>query len=129
MWIDPPGYFCRQPGLPDVKFAFTNYGVSLGLQAAGAWEDRVERLKAFFGTYRSGDEYDQWRKKAGGTPAVPVCPGGRICRDLSFDPATCLLVFFFLSSSSGDRSPPSHESRILPRSGQTGSAGVPAGLS
>lgn len=59
MWIDPPGYFCRQPGSPDVKFAFTNYGVSLGLQAVGAWEDRVERLNAFFDLYRSGDEYDR----------------------------------------------------------------------
>jgi hypothetical protein len=58
MWIDPPGYFCRQPGYRDVKFAFTNYGVSLGLQAAGVWEDRVRRLNAFFDTYRSGDEYD-----------------------------------------------------------------------
>ncbi len=59
MWIDPPGYFCREPGLPDVKFAFTNFGVSLGLQAVGAWEDRVHRLNAFFATYRSGDEYDR----------------------------------------------------------------------
>jgi hypothetical protein len=25
MWIDPPGYFCREPYLPEVKFAFTNY--------------------------------------------------------------------------------------------------------
>jgi hypothetical protein len=58
MWIDPPGYFCRQPGTPDVKFAFTNYGVSLGLQAAGAGEDRVHKLNAFFDSYRSGDEYD-----------------------------------------------------------------------
>jgi hypothetical protein len=33
MWIDPPGYFCREPGYPQVRFAFTNYGVSLGLQA------------------------------------------------------------------------------------------------
>jgi hypothetical protein len=58
MWIDPPGYFCRQPGYPQVKFAFTNYGVSLGLQTAGAWEERVKRLNAFFDTWRSGDEYD-----------------------------------------------------------------------
>lgn len=58
MWIDPPGYFCRQPGFPHVKFAFTNYGVSLGLQTAGVWGDRVERLNAFFDTWRSGDEYD-----------------------------------------------------------------------
>ncbi len=59
MWIDPPGYFCRQPGYPNVKFAFTNYGVSVGLQAAGAQNDRVERLNAFFERYRSGDEYDR----------------------------------------------------------------------
>ena len=58
MWIEPPGYFCRQPELPDVKFAFTNYGVSVGLQAVDAWPDRVERLNAFFESYRAGDEYD-----------------------------------------------------------------------
>jgi hypothetical protein len=58
MWIDPPGYFCREPSLPHVKFAFTNYGVSVGLQAAGAQQERVERLNRFFETYRSGDEYD-----------------------------------------------------------------------
>lgn len=46
MWIDPPGYFCRQPELPQVKFAFTNYGVSVGLQSVGAWSDRVDRLTA-----------------------------------------------------------------------------------
>lgn len=58
MWIDPPGYFCREPGYEQVKFAFTNYGVAVGLQAAGAWADRVEKLNAFFAGYRSGDEYD-----------------------------------------------------------------------
>jgi hypothetical protein len=58
MWIDPPGYFCRHPGLPHVKFAFTNYGVSLGLQAVGAQTERVQQLHDFFRTYRSGDEYD-----------------------------------------------------------------------
>jgi hypothetical protein len=58
MWTDPPGYFCRQPGYPHVKFAFTNYGVSLGLQAVGAWDERVARLNAFFDTWRSGDEHD-----------------------------------------------------------------------
>jgi hypothetical protein len=59
MWVDPPGYFCRAPGLRDAKFAFTNYGVSLGLQAADAWPERVERLNAFFEDRRSGDEYDR----------------------------------------------------------------------
>jgi hypothetical protein len=57
-WIDPPGYFCREPGYPQIRFAFTNYGVSLGLQAVGVDEDRVDRLHQFFETYRSGDEHD-----------------------------------------------------------------------
>jgi hypothetical protein len=59
MWVDPPGYFCREHGLRHVKFAFTNYGVSVGLQAVGAWPERVRRLNAFFAAYRSGDEYDR----------------------------------------------------------------------
>ena len=58
MWIDPPGYFCRGPGLPHIKFAFTNYGVSLGLQAVGAHPERVARLNSFFAEYQSGDHYD-----------------------------------------------------------------------
>ncbi|UCF92135.1 MAG: hypothetical protein JSW39_28365 [Desulfobacterales bacterium] len=58
MWIEPAGYFCREPLFPEVKFAFTNYGISLGLQAAGAHPERVARLNAFFEAYRSGDEYD-----------------------------------------------------------------------
>ena len=58
MWIDPPGYFCRELGAPSVRFAFTNFGVSLGLQAVKAWPERVARLNSFFETYRSGDEYD-----------------------------------------------------------------------
>jgi hypothetical protein len=59
LWIDPPGYFCRHPNLPAVKFAFTNYGVSLGLQAVGAQPERVRRLQEFFRAYHSGDEYDR----------------------------------------------------------------------
>ena len=58
MWIDPPGFFCREPRLPGLKFAFTNYGVSVGLQAVGEYPQRVERLNAFFERYRSGDHYD-----------------------------------------------------------------------
>jgi hypothetical protein len=58
MWVEPPGYFCRHPGLRHVKFAFTNYGLSLGLQSVGAQPDRVQRLHDFFRTYQSGDEYD-----------------------------------------------------------------------
>ena len=59
MWVDPPGYFCRAPWLRRTKFTFTNYGVSLGLQAVNAWPKRVERLNEFFETWRSGDEYDR----------------------------------------------------------------------
>jgi len=53
------GYFCREPDLPRLKFAFTNYGVSVGLQAAEAMSERVSRLNGFFDHYRSGDEYDR----------------------------------------------------------------------
>lgn len=58
LWVDE-GYFCRGPGLNDVRFAFTNYGVAIGLQAADAMSERVERLHSFFEGYRSGDEYDR----------------------------------------------------------------------
>jgi len=58
MWCDD-GYFCREPNLRHVKFAFTNYGVSIGLQAVKAMNERVPRLNAFFDHYRSGDEYER----------------------------------------------------------------------
>jgi hypothetical protein len=58
MWVDPPGYFCRYLGIPKTKIAFSNYGVSLGLQAMGMWSERVKRLNDFFADYRSGDAYD-----------------------------------------------------------------------
>jgi hypothetical protein len=58
MWIEA-GYFCREPSLPHVKFAFTNYGVSVGLQAVGARPERVQQLNVFFDSYRSADEYDR----------------------------------------------------------------------
>jgi hypothetical protein len=58
MWRDA-GYFCREPMLPTTKFAFTNYGVSIGLQAVGAMPERVERLYRFFEGHRSGDDYDR----------------------------------------------------------------------
>jgi hypothetical protein len=48
--------FCRRPGLLEVKFAFTNDGVSLGLQAVGAQLGRVRRLNELFSTCQSGDE-------------------------------------------------------------------------
>jgi hypothetical protein len=58
MWIDA-GYFCRDPQHRHVKFAFTNYGVAIGLQAVKAMPERVRRLNDFFDVYRSGDEYDR----------------------------------------------------------------------
>ncbi len=58
MWVDD-GYFSREPGFHEVKFAFTNYGVSVGLQAVNAMPERVDRLNGFFENYRSGDEYDR----------------------------------------------------------------------
>jgi hypothetical protein len=57
MWRED-GYFCREPSLPHVKIAFTNYGVSIGLQSAMVMNKRVARLNIFFDHYRSGDEYD-----------------------------------------------------------------------
>ena len=57
MW-QRPGYFCREPEQPDIRFAFTNYGVSVGLQAVGASPERVAALNRYFDEYRSGDEYD-----------------------------------------------------------------------
>ncbi len=57
MWV-AEGYFCREPASRAVKFAFTNYGVSVGLQAVDAMPERVERLNEFFEAYRSGDDYD-----------------------------------------------------------------------
>jgi hypothetical protein len=58
MWQEK-GYFAREPYLPQMRFAFTNYGVSVGLQAVDAMPDRVGRLNRYFETYRSGDEYDR----------------------------------------------------------------------
>jgi len=58
MWIDPPGYYCRHPDTPHTRFAFTNYGVSLGLQAVGMVPENVDKINAYFEKYRSGDEYD-----------------------------------------------------------------------
>jgi hypothetical protein len=52
------GLCVLKPYLPETKFAFTNYGVSIGLQAVGDMPDRVSMLHAFFDRYRAGDDYD-----------------------------------------------------------------------
>lgn len=61
MWVKTAtgGYFCREPQHRQVKFAFTNYGVAVGLQAANALPRRVEELHEFFDTWHSGDHYDR----------------------------------------------------------------------
>lgn len=57
MWEDA-GYFCREPDHRQLHFAFTNYGLSIGLQAVGAMPERVAQLHRYFDAYRSGDHYD-----------------------------------------------------------------------
>lgn len=59
LWNEPPGYFARASYAPNMRIAFANYGVSIGLQAADVWPQRVEKLNRYFETYRSGDEYDR----------------------------------------------------------------------
>ena len=59
LWTDPPGFFARASYAQFVRIAFANYGVSLGLQAADLWPERVERLNAYFDQWRSDDEYDR----------------------------------------------------------------------
>jgi len=59
LWIDPPGYFCRQSGWHEQRFAFTNYGISLGLQAVDQWPEKVQALNRYFDMYQSGDHYDR----------------------------------------------------------------------
>lgn len=58
MWIDPPGYFCRHRETPGIRYAFTNYGVSVGLQAVRTYPERVSRLNDYFAFGHPGDEYD-----------------------------------------------------------------------
>ncbi len=61
MWVETSGscgYFSRDPRHSQVKFAFTNFGVSYGLQAWNLWPERVEKLNNFFNSYKSRDEYD-----------------------------------------------------------------------
>ncbi len=63
MWIETEsgqkGYFCRQPTWTETKFAFTNFGVSYGLQSVQLWPNKVEMLNQFFDEFKSHDEYDR----------------------------------------------------------------------
>jgi hypothetical protein len=59
LWVGPPGYFARASYARQVRIAFANYGVSIGLQSQDLWPDRVIALNDYFESYRSGDEYDR----------------------------------------------------------------------
>jgi hypothetical protein len=59
LWTDPPGFFARATYARDMRLAFANYGVSIGLQSQDVWPGRVTTLNDYFERYRSGDEYDR----------------------------------------------------------------------
>lgn len=59
LWVDPPGYFGRASYALEVRIAFANFGVSIGLQSQEMWRERVRALNDYFERYRSGDEYDR----------------------------------------------------------------------
>ncbi|HKJ69424.1 MAG TPA: hypothetical protein VKA68_15815 [bacterium] len=57
LWVNPPGYFCRSPGQTDACFAFTNYGVALGLQSTKGTDSRIEKMHRYFAGAGTPDEY------------------------------------------------------------------------
>ena len=59
LWTVPPGFFARASYAREVRIAFANYGISIGLQSQDIWPERVLSLNDYFETYRSGDEYDR----------------------------------------------------------------------
>jgi hypothetical protein len=59
LWVDQPGFFGRASYARDVRIAFANFGVSIGLQSQDVWPERVRALNDYFEAYRSGDEYDR----------------------------------------------------------------------
>jgi hypothetical protein len=78
LWVDPPGYFCREPGLTREKSVVANHVISVALQAVGAMPERVEKLRRFVRSPRSlGDQDGQ------GTTLVLACcadlPGELLC--------------------------------------------------
>jgi len=61
MWVDVDknrGYFRRDLRPTKMILAFSNFGVSTGIQSVGLWPERVQKLNNFFETFRSNDEYD-----------------------------------------------------------------------
>jgi hypothetical protein len=59
LWLEHEGCFCRSTRERGTRLAFTNHGVSIGLQAVGEWPERVERIRAWSRTHRSHDHYDR----------------------------------------------------------------------
>lgn len=59
LWVDPPGYFCREPGLTRAESAGANHAISIGLQAVRAMPERVEKLGRFLRTRRRPDDEDR----------------------------------------------------------------------
>jgi hypothetical protein len=58
LWVDPPGYFCREPGLTREKSAVANHVVSIALQAVGALPERVGALRRCLRSPPFGDDQD-----------------------------------------------------------------------
>lgn len=78
LWVDPPCYFCREPGLTRVKSAVANHLISIALQAVGAMPERVERLRRFLRPPRLLDDRD----RLAATHVLACCadlPGELLC--------------------------------------------------
>jgi hypothetical protein len=56
LWVDPPGYFCREPGSRTQRSAAANHGISIGLQAVAAMPERVEKLRSHFRELEAGQD-------------------------------------------------------------------------
>lgn len=57
LWVDPPGYYCRELEASSTRYAFTNFGVLLGLQAQDAYPDRVRKVLRYFASTTNKDDY------------------------------------------------------------------------
>jgi hypothetical protein len=78
LWVDPPGYFCREPGLTREKSAVANHVISIGLQSAVAMPERVEKLRHFLRTHDFPDD----QNRRGETRVLGCCadlPGELLC--------------------------------------------------
>jgi hypothetical protein len=77
LWVSPPGYFCREPGLTREKSALANHVISIGLQVVGAMPERVEKLRSSRARHSPDEPDDQ-----GATLLLACCadvPGELVC--------------------------------------------------